>query len=140
MKAQHLPLNTYWKDKQDIFNTSTETRKMIFSQTGILQIVKHYKMAEYRMKTGKIGEKAVGAYKKIEDAFTDTFLNEDGSLRTGGMAEKATSAYQKIEDGVVGAYKKVESAFVDAFLEKVKLTWIAMRRIFTKISMYILWK
>lgn len=76
-------------------------------------------MSEYRLKKGKIEEKVVGAYKKIEDKFVDTFLNEDGSMKTGGMAEKATSAYQKIEDGVVGAYKKVEDAFVDAFLEKV---------------------
>lgn len=75
-------------------------------------------MSEYKMKTGKLGEKVVGAYKKIEDAFVDTFLNEDGSMKTGGMADKAASAYQKIEDTVVGGYKKVESAFVDAFLEK----------------------
>ena len=76
-------------------------------------------MSEYKMKTGKIGEAVVGAYKKIENAFVDTFLNEDGSMKTGGMAEKATSAYQKVEDTVVGGYKKVEDAFVDAFLEKV---------------------
>ncbi|MBQ6994238.1 MAG: hypothetical protein IJN64_07110 [Lachnospiraceae bacterium] len=77
-------------------------------------------MSEYRLKTGKIEEKVVGAYKKIEDKFVEKFLNEDGSLKTGGMAEKATSAYQKIEDGVVGAYQKVEDAFVDTFLEKVE--------------------
>lgn len=76
-------------------------------------------MSEYKMKTGKIGEAVVGAYKKIENAFVDTFLNEDGSMKTGGMAEKATSAYQKVEDTVVGGYKKVEDAFVDTFLEKV---------------------
>lgn len=88
-------------------------------------------MAKYRMKTGKIGEKVVGAYETVEKKFTDTFLNEDGTMKTGGMADKATSAYQKVEDGVVGAYKKVEDgfvgaykkvedAFVDAFLEKVE--------------------
>lgn len=76
-------------------------------------------MEEKRITKEEIAEKVVGAYKKIEDKFVDTFLNEDGSMKTGGMAEKATSAYQKIEDGVVGAYKKVEDAFVDAFLEKV---------------------
>ena len=75
-------------------------------------------MSEYKMKTGKIGEAVVGAYKKVEGAFADTFLNEDGSMKTGSMAEKATAAYQKIEDTVVGGYKKVEDAFVDAFLEK----------------------
>ena len=77
-------------------------------------------MTEYRLKPGKIGEKVVGAYEKVEKKFVDTFLNEDGSLKTGGMADKATSAYQKIEDGVVGTYKKVEDAFVDTFLEKVE--------------------
>lgn len=77
-------------------------------------------MAEYRLKPGKIGEKVVDTYEKVEKKFTDAFLNEDGSLKTGGMADKATSAYQKIEDGVVGAYKKVEDAFVDTFLEKTE--------------------
>lgn len=76
-------------------------------------------MSEYKLKTGGLGEKVVGAYKKVEDAFVDTFLNEDGSMKTGGMADKATSAYQKVEDTVVGGYKKVETAFVDTFLEKV---------------------
>lgn len=75
-------------------------------------------MSEYKLKTGKIGEAVVGAYKKIEEKFVETFLNEDGSMKTGEMAEKATSAYQTIEDTVVGGYKKVENAFVDAFLEK----------------------
>ena len=55
-------------------------------------------MAEYNLKTGKIGEAVTGVYQKIEDGVTGT--------------------YQKIEDGVVGAYKKVENAFVDTFLEK----------------------
>ena len=77
-------------------------------------------MSEYRLKPGKIGEKVVGAYEKVEKKFVDNFLNDDGSLKTGGMADKATSAYQKIEDGVVGTYKKVEDAFVDTFLEKVE--------------------
>lgn len=75
-------------------------------------------MDEYHLKTGKLGEKIVRKYKKIEDKFTDTFLEEDGSLKTGQMAEKATSAYQKIEDAVVGGYIKIENAFEDTFLEK----------------------
>lgn len=77
-------------------------------------------MSEYKMKTGKLSEKVVDAYKKIEGSFVDTFLNEDGSMKTGNMAGKASSAYQKIEDTVVGGYKKVEEAFVDTFLEKVE--------------------
>ena len=77
-------------------------------------------MEEYRLKPGKLGKNIMKEYKKIEDKFVDTFLEEDGSLKTGGMAEKATNAYQKIEDTVVGGYKKIEDAFVDAFLEKVE--------------------
>lgn len=55
-------------------------------------------MDEYKLKTGKLGEKVTDAQKKIEDTVV------------GG--------YKKIEDTVVGGYKKVENAFVDAFLEK----------------------
>ena len=86
-------------------------------------------MSEYQLNTGKIGEKVVDAYEKVEKKFTDTFLNEDGSMKTGKIGDAVTGAYQKIEDGVVGtykkvedgvvgAYKKVEDAFVDTFLEK----------------------
>ncbi len=56
-------------------------------------------MSEYRLNTGKVGEKVTATYQKIEDGVVGT--------------------YKKIEDGVVGAYKKVEDAFVDKFLEKV---------------------
>lgn len=55
-------------------------------------------MAEYQLKTGKLGKKVVAGYKKAE--------------------EGVTGAYQKIEDGVVGTYKKIENAFVDKFLEE----------------------
>lgn len=79
-------------------------------------------MSEYHIKPGKIGEKVIETYEKVEKKFTETFLNEDGSMKTGGMAEKATSAYKKIEEGVVGTYKKVEDAFVDSFLEKTEET------------------
>lgn len=76
-------------------------------------------MSDYKMKTGKIGDAVVDTYKKIENKFTSTFLNEDGSMKTGKIGETITDGYQKIEDAVVGSYKKVEDAFVDAFLEKV---------------------
>lgn len=77
-------------------------------------------MSEYQMKPGKLGEKILNGYQKVEDRFVTTFLDEDGSLKTGGMAEKVTAAYQKVEDAVVGGYKKIENAFVDAFLEKAE--------------------
>lgn len=86
-------------------------------------------MSNYQMKPGKVGQKVIDAYEKIEDKFTQKFLNEDGSLKTGGVGEKVTAAYQKVEDGVVGAYqkvedsvvggyKKIENAFVEKFLEE----------------------
>lgn len=91
-------------------------------------------MSEYQMKPGKLGEKILNGYQKVEDRFVTTFLDEDGSLKTGGMAEKVTAAYQKVEDAVVGGYQKIEgsvvggykkienafNAFVDAFLEKAE--------------------
>ena len=57
-------------------------------------------MSEYKLKTGKVGEKVVNAYKNVENAVV------------GG--------YKKIEDTVVGGYKKIEDAFVETFLEKVE--------------------
>lgn len=55
-------------------------------------------MSEYKLKTPKQAEAAVGAYKKIEDT--------------------VVGAYKKVEDTVVGGYKQIEGKFVDAFLEK----------------------
>lgn len=57
-------------------------------------------MSEYRLKTGKIGEKVTGAYQKIENGVV------------GG--------YKKIENAAVGGYKKIENKFVETFLEKVE--------------------
>lgn len=69
-------------------------------------------MAEYRLKPGKVGEKVIGAYEKVEKKFTDAFLEEDAvsdsgyRLKTGKTGESVKGAYKKIEDGVVGAYKR----------------------------------
>ena len=59
-------------------------------------------MAEYRLKPGKLGKKVINGYKKVEEKFTDTFLEKDENsasgytLKTGKTAEKVTGAYQKI--------------------------------------------
>jgi len=45
-------------------------------------------MAEYKLKTGKVGEKVVGAYKKTEDAFVDTFLEKVDGDKTEDDAHK----------------------------------------------------
>ena len=57
-------------------------------------------MSENKMKPGKLGQSAIDAYQKIENAVVGT--------------------YQKIEDTVVGEYKRVESVFVNAFLSEDK--------------------
>ncbi|MBR1957566.1 MAG: hypothetical protein IKA28_01000 [Tidjanibacter sp.] len=56
-------------------------------------------MAEYKLKTGKVGEAVVNGYKKIEK----------------GVVE----GYNAIEKGVVDGYKKIENSFVERFLERV---------------------
>jgi hypothetical protein len=83
-------------------------------------------MSEYKLKTGKVGEAVVGAYKKIENAFVDAFLEKDADgegapARKGGkVTETVVGAYQKIEDSVVSGYKKIEDKFVDTFLERAE--------------------
>ena len=57
----------------------------------------------------KIEDAVVGGYKKIEDKFTETFLNEDGTMKTGKIGDAVVEGYKKIEDGVVDGFKKIES-------------------------------
>lgn len=78
-------------------------------------------MSEYQMKPGKLGEKILNGYQKVEDRFMTTFLDEDGSLKTGGMAEKVTAAYQKVEDAVVGGYQKIEGSVVGGYKNRKRL-------------------
>ena len=33
-------------------------------------------MSEYKLKTGKLGDKVIGTYRKVEDAFVDRFFGE----------------------------------------------------------------
>ena len=63
----------------------------------------------------KIAETVTEGYKKIEDKFTETFLNEDGSLKTGKIGAAVTEGYKKIADGVVDGYKKIEDGVVEGF-------------------------
>ena len=55
-------------------------------------------MENYKLKTEKIEEKVVDAYKRIEDG--------------------AVNGYKSVENAVVGAYKMIEEKFVDKFLEE----------------------
>ena len=77
-------------------------------------------MSKYRLKTGPFTEYLEYEYKKIEDGFNETFLNEDGSLKTGKLGDAVVEKYKAIEDAVVDKYKKIEDAFIDRFLEKVE--------------------
>lgn len=52
----------------------------------------------YKLKTGKVEEIVVDAYKKLEDGVV------------GG--------YQAVENAVVGTYKKIEGKFIEKFLEE----------------------
>lgn len=83
-------------------------------------------MRTYQLKTGKLGRKIAGSYKKVEDAFVERFLEQDpddpGTLRmkTGNFGKAVVRGYQKVEKAVVGAYCRVEHAFADTFLEEAE--------------------
>lgn len=72
-------------------------------------------MAKIADMVEKISETVTGGYQKIEDKFTEKFLEEDGSLKTGKIGESVVEGYKKIEDGVVGGYKKIEEGVVEGF-------------------------
>ena len=77
----------------------------------------------------KIEKTVVETYQKIEDKFTKSFLNEDGSLKTGKIGNGVAEGCKKIEDGVVEGYKKIENGVVSGF-EKVSDRFIDV--LFTK--------
>ncbi len=119
------------------------------------QSAQHVDSTTYKLKTGKVGESVVkayktvedgvvGGYKKVEEAFVHAFLEKSDStttaqagdstcyqMKTGKMGDGVVkaykaiengtvSAYKTVENGVVSGYKKVENAFVEAFLEKTE--------------------
>lgn len=86
-------------------------------------------MAKIADMVEKISETVTGGYQKIEDKFTEKFLEEDGSLKTGKIGEGVMEGYKKIEDGVVGGYKKIEDGVVEGF-NKVSDKFV--EKLFTK--------
>ena len=66
----------------------------------------------------KIAENVTEQYKKVEDKFTEKFLDEEGNLKTGKIGSAVTEGYKNIENGVVEGYKKIETGVVKGF-EKV---------------------
>ena len=59
--------------------------------------IKEKNMSKMKLKTGKVEDKVVGAYKAIE--------------------EGVVKGYKAVEDAVVGTYQKIEDKFVETFLE-----------------------
>lgn len=72
-------------------------------------------MAKIADMVEKISETVTGGYQKVEDKFTEKFLEEDSSLKTGKIGEGVVEGYKKIEDGVVSSYKKIEESVVEGF-------------------------
>ena len=72
-------------------------------------------MAKIADMVEKISETVTEGYQKIEDKFTEKFLEEDGSMKTGKAGETVTEGFKKIEDGVVSGYKKIEEGVVEGF-------------------------
>ena len=72
-------------------------------------------MSKFAEVNEKIAKTVTEGYQKIEDKFTETFLEEDGSLKTGKVGQAVTEGYKKIEEGVVGGYKKIETGVVEGF-------------------------
>lgn len=75
-------------------------------------------MAKIADMNEKIAQTVTERYKKIEDAFTGQFLEEDGSLKTGRAGAAVTQGYKKIEEGVVEGFNKVSDKFIDVLFAK----------------------
>lgn len=75
-------------------------------------------MSKFVEANEKIAEKVVSGYKKIEEKFTDKFLNEDGSLKTGKAGQAVIDGYKKIEDGVVEGFNKVNDKIIEKVFSK----------------------
>lgn len=93
-------------------------------------------MSKYNLKASKIGNNVINNYKKIEEKFVDSFLEEGSTSKCGytmrvgkggdavldiykKVEDVVVSSYNKVEDKVVNGYRKIEDKFIDAFLEEV---------------------
>ena len=93
-------------------------------------------MTKYTIKPGKIGTRLIGAYKKVEQSFTEKFLEEDETnqsgytVKPGKIQNNVVDGYKKIENGVVdgyksmatgvvGRYKKIENKFIEKYLDPI---------------------
>ena len=72
-------------------------------------------MSEYKLKTGKVGEAVINGYKKIENAFVNTFMAKDGE--TAEEAKARIAAEQKARDEKMKADAEAREAAQKARIE-----------------------
>ncbi|MBO4938669.1 MAG: hypothetical protein J6C98_06695 [Oscillospiraceae bacterium] len=77
---------------------------------------------EGNLKTGKIGEAVVGAYKKVENAFVNTFMAKEGESVEDAKARIAADQQARQEQMKADAEKRAadQQAMIDASLEASK--------------------
>ncbi len=77
---------------------------------------------EGNLKTGKVGEAVVGAYKKVENAFVNTFMAKEGESVEDAKARIAADQQARQEQMKADAEKRAadQQAMIDASLEKAK--------------------
>ena len=74
------------------------------------------------LKTGKIGEAVVGAYKKVESAFVNTFMAKEGESVEDAKARVAAEQKAREEKMKADAEQRAadQQAMIDASLEAAK--------------------
>lgn len=74
---------------------------------------------EGNLKTGKVGEAVVGAYKKVENAFVNTFMAKEGESVEDAKARIAADQHARQEQMKADAEKRAadQKARIEASLE-----------------------
>ena len=77
---------------------------------------------EGNLKTGKVGEAVVGAYKKVENAFVNTFMAKEGESVEDAKARIAADQQARQEQMKADAEKRAadQKARIEASLEAAK--------------------
>ena len=77
---------------------------------------------EGNLKTGKVGEAVVGAYKKVENAFVNTFMAKEGESVEDAKARIAADQQARQEQMKADAEKRAadQKARIEASLEASK--------------------
>ena len=74
------------------------------------------------LKTGKIGEAVVGAYKKVENAFVNTFMANEGESVEDAKARVAAAQTAREEEAKAVAQKRAadQKVMIEADLEAAR--------------------